>query len=285
MTDHGLTFKDFEILALLREAKEPGTGKTQTRRLIEQPHIGADLTGSHWLFCSGYKPTKAKQPYMEAVRPWGPTQPNGKPMGWEIVVAPRRVAARPGDRVWCRETWWIATRYSYGSSPDGGEMPSPPLAYRSGDPVHYGADGNPANCGNRTYGPKGQSGWYAAPDPYALWLKKPSIHMPRWASRLTLYVSEVRVQRLQDICEADARAEGAYVGKASGRVADNYATMAVAGHWFASARGWYADLWERLNGPGSWQANPWVAAYTFVPRLGNIDTLPAALPAALMEDA
>ncbi|MFG1205625.1 hypothetical protein [Xanthobacter flavus] len=103
------------------------------------------------------------------------------------------------------------------------------------------------------------------------------MHMPKWASRITLYVTDVRVERLQDISEEDARAEGAYVGKASGRVADDHMTMAVAGIWFSTARTWYADLWDRINGPGAWDANPWVAAYTFVPVLGNITTLPAAL--------
>lgn len=103
----------------------------------------------------------------------------------------------------------------------------------------------------------------------------PSIHTPRWASRLTLTVTEVRVQRLQDISEADAAAEGAYRGKASGRYADNYSMMAIAGQWFASSRSWYADLWDRINGAGSWEANPWVAAYTFTVEPRNIDAMTA----------
>ncbi|MFG1304215.1 hypothetical protein V5F34_08750 [Xanthobacter autotrophicus] len=106
------------------------------------------------------------------------------------------------------------------------------------------------------------------------------MHMPRWASRLTLYITDVRVERLQDISEEDARAEGAYVAKASRRVADNYETMAITGIWFPTARAWYADLWGRINGRGAWDANPWVAAYTFVPRAGNIDSLPATIEVA-----
>ncbi len=101
----------------------------------------------------------------------------------------------------------------------------------------------------------------------------PSIHMPRRFSRLTLVVTDVRVQRLQDVSEEDALAEGAYVAPRSRRVADSYAAMAVAGHWFASARTWYADLWDRINGPGAWDANPWVAAYTFTVHQQNIDAL------------
>ncbi len=101
-------------------------------------------------------------------------------------------------------------------------------------------------------------------------ISRPSIHMPRWASRLTLTVTDVRVQRLQDISEEDAIAEGAYRGKASGRFADNYAAMTL-GEWHATARGWYANLWDRINGAGSWAENPWVAAYTFDVEARNID--------------
>lgn len=97
------------------------------------------------------------------------------------------------------------------------------------------------------------------------------MHMPRWASRLTLIVTDVRVERLQAISEADAVAEGCFKGKASGRVFANEAAMHLGGDEWANARDWYADLWEVINGPGAWQANPWVAAYTFTVIPKNID--------------
>jgi hypothetical protein len=241
MNDHPMLFSAPMILALLREAKEPGTGKTQTRRIIEQPRDGTDLSGTHWRFISGYKPTKAKQPYMEAVRPWGTIQPNGKPMGWEIVVVGRRVAARPGDRVWCRETFKVV----------------PAIAYRMSEGVQQTI--NPADPYDAAVY---AAGWdRSVPRPW-----RPSIHMPRWASRLTLYVSEVRVQRLNDISEDDARAEGV-----RGNAGGSWGCEGLIED--------YADLWDSINGDGSWAANPFVAAYTFVPRLGNIDTLPATLEA------
>lgn len=108
----------------------------------------------------------------------------------------------------------------------------------------------------------------------AHWIYKrdscPSIHMKRMFSRLTLEIVDVRVERLQDISKEDALAEGAYVGKASGRVADNYGTMAL-GVWFASPQGWYADLWQRLNGADSWSANPWVWVIEFKVHRQNVD--------------
>ena len=79
---------------------------------------------------------------------------------------------------------------------------------------------------------------------------RPSIHMPRAASRITLTVTDVRVERLQDISEADARAEG---------IDD---CDSVCG---------FSELWDSLYGPGSWDANPWVAAIIFTTRMGNID--------------
>ncbi|MEJ7685670.1 MAG: hypothetical protein WKG52_00975 [Variovorax sp.] len=119
----------------------------------------------------------------------------------------------------------------------------------------------------------GQSGGWIETDHFAtythgdrlgdtLGLKKkwtPSIHMPRAASRIDLEVTGVRVERLQDISEADARAEGAReCDYASGR------EVLLAG---ASQRGsfvlHYRDIWERINGLGSWAANPWVWVVEF----------------------
>lgn len=82
---------------------------------------------------------------------------------------------------------------------------------------------------------------------------KSSIHMPRAASRITLRVTAVKVERLQDISEEDALAEGVGIidpHHPPGPLRDTYAEM-------------YRDLWNSINGPGSWDANPWVVAYSF----------------------
>lgn len=200
-------------------------------------------------------------------------------------IAPRYwTKIKPGDRLWVREAWWIATRYSYGTTPGGCEVPPAPLAYRRSDPLHYAADGNPPNCANKHYGPNGLrpgSGAFAAPDPYAVWIKKPSIHMPRWASRLTLTVTGVKIERLQDISEEDAVAEGI------DRVADNYGNGPAycdyllgkphdTAEWYRSPIDSYRSLWDHINGPGAWDRNPWVVAYTYEPIFKNIDKFEVA---------
>jgi hypothetical protein len=91
---------------------------------------------------------------------------------------------------------------------------------------------------------------------------RPSIHMPRWASRLTLTVTAVRVQRLQDISEEDARAEGVTPIVDHGVGRDDL-------HYVA-----FGHLWDRLHGPGAWDVNPWVVAVTFSAGRHNIDATP-----------
>lgn len=77
---------------------------------------------------------------------------------------------------------------------------------------------------------------------------KPSIFMPRALSRIDLLCTAVRVERLQDIAEADAKAEG----------------CSYPAHGPQSCyRSAYKSLWETINGEGSWEKNPWVWVYTF----------------------
>jgi len=92
---------------------------------------------------------------------------------------------------------------------------------------------------------------------------RPSIHMPRWASRLTLTVTNVRVQRLQDISEEDALAEG------SGRLTTSTPKLGPS----ITAKQGFQQIWSAIHGPGTWDANPWIAAYSFTVQHGNIDQL------------
>jgi hypothetical protein len=111
----------------------------------------------------------------------------------------------------------------------------------------------------------------------------PSIHMPRAASRITLDVTDVRVERLQDISEADALAEGL---NCAPRSAINFTTggydpgFRYADGTFSNFPGAYrrawAELWDSINGPGAWDANPWVVVYSFSVHPCNIDQLARA---------
>lgn len=93
-----------------------------------------------------------------------------------------------------------------------------------------------------------------------------SIHMPRWLSRLTLEITEVRVERLQDISVEDAEAEGVEELK-SYILVGNSIFPPVTICWKTG----YKRLWESINGAGSWDANPWVWALTFKVHQQNVD--------------
>lgn len=157
-----------------------------------------------------------------------------------------RFGYAPGDRLWVRESFNFAYSLDDEDMPDGEET------------VYYMADGQPFS---RYLCPKTDQWLDAMP-----W--KSSIHMPRGASRLTLIVESVKIERLQDISEQDASAEGAEPAPIHSYV-DEY-----EGPPLTHKRG-FANLWNSINGPGAWDANPWVAAYGFRVVNSNIDQVPA----------
>jgi hypothetical protein len=147
---------------------------------------------------------------------------------------------QPGDRLWVRETYsgpYVLTG-------------TPPREWPSDAPIWCWADGDP------THGD---------------WTKpKPGMHMPRSASRIDVEVTEVRVERLQEISEADAKAEGVLQWAADlardGSVTEADIVAMAARYGTGSLRGGYAALWDSINGMdghSSWQANPWVWAVSF----------------------
>lgn len=135
---------------------------------------------------------------------------------------------QPGDRLWVRETW--------------AKVPHPPAI---SDRCKVGPEG---------WGATWRADWTGNPSGYT-W--KPSIHMPRWASRLTLEVTGVRVERLHDITEEDAKAEGVEAKRGAG------AAGIQAGPVHLSHVVGFRELWCDINGPESWDANPWVWAVSF----------------------
>ena len=90
--------------------------------------------------------------------------------------------------------------------------------------------------------------------------KSPSIHMPRWASRIDLLIKDIRVERLQDISEEDARAEGINLSD------KNLPVSSISGNPIKSGFGHriaFKGLWQSINGAGSWDENPWVWVVDF----------------------
>jgi hypothetical protein len=143
----------------------------------------------------------------------------------------------PGDRLWVRESWspdppdvdgWGYTAWAGCRE---GQIAGVPERFRYPRFCNYAAD------------------WLHGPIRWT-----PSIHMPRWASRITLEITSVRVERLQEISEADAQAEG---WTRRPEVSTDPQVHKEA------ARDWFMDLWESINGPGSWDANPWVWVIEF----------------------
>lgn len=90
------------------------------------------------------------------------------------------------------------------------------------------------------------------------WNWRPSIHMPRWASRITLRVTGVKIERLQEITPTDAEAEGVFQ-----HVAEQPIDKIFRSDRSATARLYFLNLWEKLHGLGAWEANPEVVAISF----------------------
>lgn len=171
-------------------------------------------------------------------RAWPVQPPPGVRIGWVPGKTRAGRYGKPGDRLWVRETWYCDDyRVQRGPyiKPDDMNVDE---AQRDGTLVYR------ASSGDRPY---------EAEQP--IW--RPSIHMPRWASRITLEVTAVRVERLQNISEPDAQAEG-IVPQGDGGWA-----LADTTHYSSTAVSSYCSLWESINGPGSWGANPWVWVVEF----------------------
>ncbi|MGU3417692.1 hypothetical protein [Methylobacterium sp. D54C] len=191
-----------------------------------------------------------------AVTEFGPSDTAGydwhfrdKAMRWHDLRDAELKARLPwqiGDRLWAKETWsyWPVEK---------------PTCER--DNVIYRATDDDWEC--RMFD------W------------RPSIFMPRWASRLTLLVTDVRVERLQDISGSDAEAEGIYTRGAVGD--DPHADV-----WTWQQDGWhyphpwdaFKALWTSINGSESWAASPWVVAVSFAVVERNIDDLPVPVAGA-----
>lgn len=222
--------------------------KTQTRRVVKNVPDGAVSAGV--ITSSTHSDSEGEWWWLDAM----------DLMEAGTVGTPFRCPyGQPGDRLYVRETFALEC------SVEGRDQPLP---YSDGRPVRYAPEddwegvhpgwltahyratdpapnltcdlGSCAQCRDHDMGPH----W------------RPSIHMPRWASRIDLEISSVRVERLNAINEVDAIVEGSREWAAE---QDTPVRDIPAGETHLM----YRQLWESINGAGSWDADPWVWVVQF----------------------
>lgn len=204
--------------------------KTQTRRVVNPPPHPAissfhDLDGAFkpgW--GRGLRDVDDAVPYNACI---------GCPYG------------QPGDRLWCRETWQYA---------DWTEDGYPLIRYQSDGATSWRERGIPESLAEQVWAPLSVPENFDIDGKAADRRWRPSIFMPRWASRLTLEITDVRVERLQDISYADVIDEGCPTPASTLASPDDH--------------DWYIRLWDSLNakrkgGAFSWASNPLVWVLTF----------------------
>ena len=202
--------------------------KTVTRRLVKpQPKLYRDFLGDGYVFAVEDKD-----------RPWVV-----RCLGLLNFAELYSPYGKPGDRLWVREPWRVPASLDDLSGKQIAEKCLDAGYRKPWCPTQYEADG--ARTSQREWREFGSKLGESTPGRY-----RHARFMPRWASRLTLELTGVRVERLQDISYADAAKEGA-------EQAPDF--RHGLGHPMAmNRRAGFANLWEQLNGAGSWDANPWV---------------------------
>jgi hypothetical protein len=215
--------------------------KTQTRRLIKEP-VSIDKMGN--LIMGGLN--------------YG--QDFNGPAYWNLIKC--KSSWQPGDLLWVRESWQLKG-----------------WDFEEGTMTVQFATGEKLNC--KAYDPTDDSEWlmnqvdkletkgYIKPDPrnndLFVFTDKaqpfhPSIHMPKEAARIWLQVTDVRVERLHDISDADAIAEGVEMIKGGAFPYKHYGSSNAG---CSNAIASFESLWREINGDESWDTNPWVWAINF----------------------
>lgn len=192
--------------------------KSQTRRIIDCPESTTSIT---WVENHAMSPS-------------------GTYTGWAVhcdapLLLPRNCPyGKVGDRLWVRETWQQIYKTHGGKHEDWATVPTRQLSpHWQGTRLLYSAT--------------------HAEDEPPKW--RPSIHMPRWASRITLEVTGVRVEQVQSISADDAIAEGALP------TAEIDPTKLDRSDWEqckSTALACFQNIWHKINGPESWTNNEWV---------------------------
>lgn len=242
MVDRPIIFSAPMVQALLAGRK------TQTRRRLKpQPYVVQERDGVRWWNLAG--------------------MPGGNiVMGDDALLRAHKKPA-VGDRLWVREAWkpgsWREdgrAALDYQASP---ELTQTPWLFPPDFEYLWIKWTDELIAAGSTPDDEGMHHWAPGQSPLRY---RPSIHMPRWASRLTLTVTDVRVQRLQEISEADARAEGMTF---LGTPPDTWGIEDLVSSVAARRSFWL--LWNQLHGAGAWEQNPHVVALTFTVEQRNID--------------
>lgn len=200
--------------------------------LFNDAMVRAILDGSKWQTRRPVKLGAEAMAYVNSFR--SPITRDSRVMSWCPFGA-------PGDLLWVRECFALGRVF------DESRAAELPITERD-VPVWFRADGG----ADESWSNRGK--W------------RPSIHMPRWASRLTLRVADVRVERVQDITEEDARAEGVRKDDAAVVIDADGKIRSDLSHTY---RGAFAAAWDSIYGkrdpstPESWTANPWVWVVSF----------------------
>ncbi len=207
--------------------------KTQTRRVVK-PQPDSTHSGFPYWNVGGYRAS-----WCRSAADGGPLEPTNP------LLCPYGQA---GDRLWVRETWnWfdpgtIPTDRAGARAPFTGSQAGRDIPWVAA----YAADGHLPYTGY-----EGRDHW------------RPSIHMPRWASRITLDITAVRIERLQDISDEDACAEGIECMAGDPECGYRNYLDKTGQDWTLSPRESFQSLWESINGPASWSTNPWVWPLVF----------------------
>lgn len=220
--------------------------KTVTRRIVKSQYLDGQWS---------VRPTESPRHERHSHDWWLPT--GSQP----YAALPPCPYGQVGDRLWVREAWQADAQLDAVA----------PREMSQGEPIRYPADEAVRQTGCAMISP-GKI--------------RPSIHMPRWVSRILLEITDVRVERLKDISDEQAQAEGCFFtdyGKRCFHGGNGWNDAgdcpAVVGHqqregWMwdkttsheqclGSARHAFGNLWNKVNGPDAWDSNPWVWVVEF----------------------
>lgn len=203
--------------------------KTVTRRVLPKHQIPELGTDGRWFSIAQRHPR------------WGFGVSGENEAEWAIEMSQSGCCpyGKPGDRLWVRESWQVSEKYD--------RMPPSEIPWLRGVSTYFAAGGSRAHDASGAYV---NEDTICVPD----WVgrMRPSIHMPRLASRILLEVVSVNVERLQDITDEQGEAEGVDFLRAA---PDCDETLTAAQL--------FDCLWSSINGAESWAANPWVWAVEF----------------------